>query len=76
METPAQDTQHVAVYNFRMLERGYESAPVSPFKATRQAITEHFRGDLLEATEELVAMADLDREGRYRRMPTGWGELS
>lgn len=65
----------VAVYNFRDLSQGYELAKVSSFKATRAAIAEHFRGDPVEGTEELVAPEDLDELGRYRRMPTGWGEL-
>jgi hypothetical protein len=66
----------VTVYNFRILDSGYESAPVSTFKATRQAIQEVFGGDPIDATEERVGFEELDAEGRYRRIATGWGELN
>ena len=45
----------ITVYNFRTLDSGFESAPVSSFKATRQAIIEHFSGDPIEATAECAA---------------------
>lgn len=64
-----------SVYNFRTLDSGYESAPVSCFKATRQAVRDIFGGDLIEATEELVPQDEVDEMGRYRRVATGWGEL-
>jgi hypothetical protein len=67
---------HVTVYHFRTLDSGYESAPVSGFKATRQAIVEHFGGDPIEATAQRVPRAELDDTGRWRRLATGWGELS
>lgn len=66
----------VTVYNFRMLDSGFESAPVSTFKATRQAILDVFGGDPIDSTEERVARDELDAEGRYRRRATGWGELN
>ncbi len=66
----------VSVYNFHILDSGYESAPVSTFKATRQAILDLFGGDPIECTEERVARDDLDADGRYRRRATGWGELN
>lgn len=66
----------VTVYNFRMLDSGFESAPVSPFKATRQAILDVFGGDPIDSTAERVAREELDAEGRYRRKATGWGELN
>ena len=65
----------VAVYNFRDITNGYELAVVSSFKATRQAIAEFFRGDPIESTEEWVVASELDEFGRYRRIPTGWGDL-
>ncbi len=66
----------VTVYNFRDLANGVESSAVSPFKATRKAILEVFRGDPIDATEEQVLPEDLDEMGRYRRLPTGWGDLA
>ena len=65
----------VAVYNFLDLTNGFELAEVSHFKATRKAILESYRGDIIESTEEWVALEELDGQGRYRRQPTGWGEL-
>ena len=66
----------VTVYNFRILDSGYESAPVSAFKATRQAIVDVFGGDPIEGTEQVVGTEELDEHGRYRRQATGWGELN
>ena len=66
----------VTVYNFRILDSGFESAPVSTFKATRQAILDVFGGDLIEGTEERVSPDELDANGSYRRLATGWGELN
>jgi len=72
-EPKAADT--VAVYNFRDLAHGFESADLSRFKATRQAIVDIFQGDLVDATEQWVCADELDELGRYRRLPTGWGEF-
>jgi hypothetical protein len=69
-------TAVVPVYNFRVLDSGYESARVSGFKATRQAVLDVFGGDPIESTEEHVPREDLDELGRYRRVATGWGELA
>lgn len=66
----------VTVYNFRILDSGFESAPVSTFKATRQAILDVFGGDPIDCTEEQVGLDELDADGRYRRLATGWGELN
>ena len=69
-------SQVVTVYNFRTLDSGYESAPVSAFKATRQVIVDVFGGDPIEGTEQVVRADELDGHGRYRRLATGWGELN
>ncbi len=69
-------TTEVTVYNFRILDSGFESAPVSTFKATRQAILDVFGGDPIDGTEERVPMDELDANGSYRRRATGWGELN
>ncbi len=71
-----QHSVEVPVYNFRILDSGYESAPMSSFKATRQAVVDVFGGDPIEATEELVPRDELDQHGRYRRVATGWGALA
>jgi hypothetical protein len=65
----------ITVYNFRTLDGGFESSPVSSFKATRQAILEHFSGDPIEATAESVAVSELDRHGCFRRLTAEWGDL-
>ena len=69
-------SQVVTVYNFRTLDSGYESAPVSTFKATRQAIVDVFGGDPIEGTEQVVRVDELDEHGRYQRRATGWGDLN
>jgi hypothetical protein len=66
----------LTVYNFYTLDSGYESSPVSTFKATRKAIVEIFGGDPIEGTAESVPADAVDEQGRYRRLATGWGELS
>lgn len=68
-------SEQVTVYYFRWLHSGYESAPMSNFKATRQAIVEDFGGDPIDATAERVRASALDEQGRYRRLATGWGAL-
>ncbi|MDP1902462.1 MAG: hypothetical protein Q8K96_18735 [Rubrivivax sp.] len=66
----------ITVYSFYMFEHGFESARVSPCKATRQAILDTFLGDPIESTAEAVEPEALDARGCYRRLPTGWGALN
>lgn len=66
----------VTVYSFRMFDLDSESTNFSKFKAAREVIVERYRGEVLEGTAETVELSALDREGRYRRIATGWGELS
>jgi len=66
----------VAVYSFRQLAWGVESAPFSSCKATREAIEQRGLGEVLEGTEEWVMRDELDTDGTWRRRPTGWGDLS
>ena len=68
--------QHVTVYSFRVLDHGYETAPVSTFKARWLDIVGVFGGDPLESTAETVEADALDSHGRFRRVPTGWGALN
>lgn len=74
MVDATEETQ-VTVFNFRLLDSGYESASLSSFKATREAILTVFGGDPVAGTAQRVQASDLDSAGRYRRIPTGWGAL-
>lgn len=65
----------VTVYNFRVFEVDAENYQVAPFKAPRHLIAERYRGDVLEGTGEEVGADELDEQGRYRRIATGWGAL-
>ncbi len=65
----------VTVYSFRVFGSDAETYAVAPFKAPRHLITEHFRGDVLEGTGEEIGADELDAQGRYRRIATGWGAL-
>ena len=65
----------VTVYNFRMLEFGVEMSRLAEYKATRERIAAMRNAVLLEGTEESVAASELDDQGHFRRMPTGWGAL-
>ncbi len=69
------DAQQVQVFNFRIIEGHPENQRVAAYKATLA----HIRavgGQSLPATKQAVAVDELDAEGRYRRLPTGWAELS
>jgi len=65
----------VTVYNFQVIGLRPESPTVSTFKASRVLIQQKFKGQVLEGTGEDVSITELDAEGRYRRIATGWGEL-
>ncbi len=65
----------VTVYSFQVVDFGPERARHSTFKASRELILSKFKGEPLEGTGEDVPIADLDAEGRYRRIATGWGDL-
>ena len=65
----------VTVYSFQIIEFGPERSRLATFKAPRELILDRFKGELLEGSDEDVPIADLDAEGRYRRVATGWGEL-
>lgn len=65
----------VTVYAFRYFDSSFERPVVAGFKATRAAIEQRWRGELIEGTAQQVDPEDLDAAGRYRRVATGWGEL-
>lgn len=67
--------RHTTVYAFMLLEGSAEAERMAPFKATRQAIRERFRGRILEGTAQVVELDDLDADGCLQRLPTGWGDL-
>lgn len=68
------NAETISVFSFRFYDGCSERPEVAPFKATREAIAE-LRGEVLEGTDEEVSRHELDAEGHFRRMPTGWGEL-
>lgn len=70
-----QAAEIVTVYSFRVFELDAEAYHVAPFKAPRHLIAEHYLGDILEGTGEQVDAGELDEQGRYRRVATGWGAL-
>jgi len=70
-----QDQDVVKVYAFRVFGNHVESPRLASFKATRETI-QRLGGELVAGTEEGVARTQLDGEGRYRRIATGWGELT
>ena len=68
--------QTVTVYSFRLHLDSYENTRVAPCKATREVIEKVFGGDTLEGTAQRVRVDELDEQGCYRRIATGWGLLS
>ena len=69
-----QDT--VKVYSFRVFDPSAMEMCISKYKATREAIVSHLGGEVLEGTDHSVSPGELDDQGRYRRIATGWGELA
>lgn len=70
-----QSDQTVTVYSFRTIEQDPQGCHVAPFKAPRELIATRFGGEVLEGTGVEVDAGDLDVQGRYRRIATGWGAL-
>lgn len=69
-------SKSVTVYNFSQFDVGSDAPVVSGFKAQRQAIAKIFKGQVLEGTGEEVPESELDQDGRFRRVATGWGSLN
>lgn len=65
----------VKVYSFRCFDIDVGEYVVPPFKATEVAIKTIFGGELLPLTSEIVEVDELDDEGRWFRVATGWGSL-
>jgi hypothetical protein len=70
-----EETNPVTVYNFWTYDKGPESPTLAPYKATHEEITRRWHGRVADGTGQSVAMSELDAQGRYRRVATGWGEL-
>ena len=70
------ESNPVKVFNFWTLGKGVETPTLALFKATREAILHTWNGKVAEGTEQVVEESELDRNGRYRRIASGWGELA
>jgi hypothetical protein len=66
----------VKVYSFQVFDIHASGFRIAKHKATREAIGSRFGGEVLEGTAQEVSPAELDEQGRFRRVATGWGELS
>jgi hypothetical protein len=67
--------QTVVVHSFRCFDIDLGTELVPPFKATRHAIEHRFGGEALEITAEAVDPSELDAEGRWFRVASGWASL-
>ena len=68
-------SETVTVYAFQVFDAAVESYRIMPFKAPGDLVASRFGGDVLEGTHEEVPQSALDAQGRFRRIPTGWGAL-
>ena len=66
------DTQ--VVYAYEEFHPATASFRLARHKAPRHLI-ERIGARLIEGTGEEVAVGELDANGRFRRVATGWGEL-
>lgn len=67
--------QVVKVYSFQLYETQFESPRVAPYKAPLELI-QALGGAPLKGTDEEVPVRELDEQGCFRRVATGWGELN
>lgn len=63
------------VYAFQCFDLNVGAVIVPPFKATERAIVYEFKGKALPLTGERIDPSELDNEGRWFRVATGWGQL-
>lgn len=70
------DTAPVTVYAFHIADAHPEESRIAPYKATRAVIERQYRAQVIEGTAEQVDPAELDADGHFRRLPTGWGAFS
>lgn len=71
-----EDRQTVKVYSFRIFDSEIGGRRHAAYKASRETIASILGSELLEGTEQEVAAGELDELGRYRRIATGWGEVT
>ena len=64
------------VYAYQVFDFQSKTMEVATYKASRQTIVQVFGGEVLEGTAEDVPSAELDAQGRWHRIATGWGELA
>ncbi len=64
----------VTVYNFRIIRLPIENPELPGYKATLQAIRA-LGGEVQPGTAQQVPASDVDEQGRYRRLSTGWSKL-
>ncbi len=69
-----QEQSLVRVYNFRVFSGHVESPTLVSYKATLPAIA-RMDGEALAGSAQEVSVSDLDPQGCYRRVNTGWGAL-
>jgi hypothetical protein len=70
-----EDAEVVEVFDFLEFDPASGEMRWVNFKAMRVAIETRFRGKVLEGTGRRVLRSELDAEGRFRRIATGWGVL-
>jgi hypothetical protein len=68
--------QSVKVYSYVEFDPSRNGMRVAPYKAERETILNRLGGEVLEGTALEVPREELDPQGRFRRLATGWGELS
>jgi hypothetical protein len=69
----------VTVYNCTVADSNCMDTQMtrhSKFKTTRESIEAQPGAKVLEGTGQEVSLDELDGQGRYRRIATGWGELA
>lgn len=70
-----QAVETVTVYSFRVYGLEPEGYRIAPFKAPREVIERDYGGEVLAGTDLEIEPDELDGQGRYRRVATGWGAL-
>ena len=69
------DTHTVTVHGFKVFDPDSREMQVAACKATLAAIGQVASAEPVPGTAEDVPRHALDDQGRYRRVPTGWGAL-
>ena len=69
-----QEVDSVVVYSLRLYPAHTENLEMAGFKATLDVI-KALGAEPIAGTAQSVPRSELDRQGRYRRIATGWGEL-